>query len=137
LGLTSSSLLGSPLENPLVQGRADTDYLAAQPAFLSPQPRFEQANVLGTGVAFQDPAFASPPVKKIHSVLFVCAMNAVRSPMAEGIARYYFGKSVYVQSAGVRKGVLDGFAVAALDEIGLNMSKHSPEPSKSLKIGKV
>jgi protein-tyrosine-phosphatase len=54
-------------------------------------------------------------------------MNAVRSPMAETIARYYFGKSIYVQSAGVRKGELDGFAVAALDEMGLNMAKHAPK----------
>jgi protein-tyrosine-phosphatase len=67
------------------------------------------------------------PSRKVHSVLFSCAMNAVRSPMAETIARYYFGKSIYVQSAGVRKGELDGFAVAALDEMGLNMAKHAPK----------
>ena len=64
--------------------------------------------------------------KKIHSVLFVCAMNAVRSPMAEAIARHYFGRSIYVQSAGVRKREPDGFMVAALDEIGINASKHKP-----------
>ena len=53
-------------------------------------------------------------------------MNSVRSPMAEAIARHYFGKSIYVQSAGVRKGEPDGFAAAALDEIGIDLSKHRP-----------
>ncbi len=64
--------------------------------------------------------------KRIQSVLFVCAMNSVRSPMAEAIARHYVGKSVYVQSAGVRKGEPDGFTIAALDEIGIDLSKHKP-----------
>jgi len=64
--------------------------------------------------------------KRIHSVLFVCAMNAVRSPMAEAIARHYFGKSIYVQSAGVRKSDPDGFTASALSEIGIDGSKHKP-----------
>ncbi len=64
--------------------------------------------------------------KRVQSVLFVCAMNAVRSPMAEALARHYFGKSVYVQSAGVHKGETDGFMVAALDEIGIDAAKHRP-----------
>ena len=55
--------------------------------------------------------------KRIHSVLFVCAMNSVRSPMAEAIARHYFGKSIYVQSAGVRKSDTDGFMASILAEI--------------------
>jgi protein-tyrosine-phosphatase len=64
--------------------------------------------------------------KRVQSVLFVCAHNAVRSPMAEALARHYFGKSIYVQSAGVRPGERDPFAVAALDEIGIDGSKHKP-----------
>jgi protein-tyrosine-phosphatase len=59
-------------------------------------------------------------------------MNAVRSPMAEAIARHYFGRSIYVQSAGVRKGELDGFAVAALDEIGIDASRHKPRTLEEL-----
>src|SRR5918998_3387587 len=62
--------------------------------------------------------------RRVQSVLFVCAWNSVRSPMAEAIARHYFGKSIYVQSAGVRKGEADGFAMAALDEIGIDGKKH-------------
>jgi protein-tyrosine-phosphatase len=64
--------------------------------------------------------------KRVQSVLFVCAYNAVRSPMAEAIARHYFGKSVYVQSAGVHRGDPDGFMIATLDEIGIDASKHKP-----------
>ena len=64
--------------------------------------------------------------RPIHAVLFLCAYNAVRSPMAEAIARHYFGKSVYVQSAGIRKGEVDPFMVSALDEIGIDASRHKP-----------
>ncbi|MPZ59430.1 MAG: low molecular weight phosphatase family protein [Rhizobiales bacterium] len=46
--------------------------------------------------------------------------------MAAALCRHAFGQSVYVGSAGVRKGELDAFAVAAMQEIGLDMSKHRP-----------
>ena len=64
--------------------------------------------------------------RKLHAVLFACAYNAVRSPMAEAIARHYFGKSIYVQSAGVFKGDPDPLMVEALDEIGVDAKKHRP-----------
>jgi protein-tyrosine-phosphatase len=70
--------------------------------------------------------------KYVHAVLFACGLNAVRSPMAEAITRHYFGKSLYVQSAGVRKGELDPFAVAALDEIGIDVGKHKPRTLEEL-----
>lgn len=72
------------------------------------------------------------PPKRIHSVLFVCAMNAVRSPMAEAIARHYFGRTIYVQSAGVRKGQTDGFMISTLSEIGIDASKHKPRTLEEL-----
>jgi protein-tyrosine-phosphatase len=64
--------------------------------------------------------------RRVQSVLFVCAHNAIRSPMAEALARHYFGKSIYVQSAGVRTGETDPFMVAVLDEIGIDASRHRP-----------
>ncbi|HKH32648.1 MAG TPA: low molecular weight phosphatase family protein, partial [Beijerinckiaceae bacterium] len=64
--------------------------------------------------------------RRVQSVLFVCAHNSIRSPMAEALARHYFGKSIYCQSAGVRQGERDPFMVAALDEIGIDASKHKP-----------
>lgn len=72
------------------------------------------------------------PGKRVQSVLFLCSMNAVRSPMAEALARHYFGKSVYVQSAGVQKGETDGFMITALDEIGVDASKHRPRTLEEL-----
>jgi protein-tyrosine-phosphatase len=68
------------------------------------------------------PARASRP----QAVLFACGLNAVRSPMAAGLFRELFGKSVYVGSAGVQKGELDPFAVAAMAEIGIDIARHKP-----------
>ena len=68
-----------------------------------------------------------PKKTRVQSVLFMCNFNAVRSLAAEAIARHYFGKSIYVQSAGVRSGEpADPFMVAALDEIGIDATRHKP-----------
>ncbi len=61
-----------------------------------------------------------------HAVLFACGMNAIRSPMAAGLFRQFFGKTLYVASAGVQKGELDPFAVAAMEEIGIDITRHKP-----------
>ena len=61
-----------------------------------------------------------------QSILFVCTLNSVRSPMAEAIAKHLHGKRLYIRSAGVRAGAPDGFAIAALAERGLDMSRHEP-----------
>ena len=61
-----------------------------------------------------------------QAVLFACGMNAVRSPMAAGLFQQMFGKSVYVGSAGVQKGELDPFAVAVMEEIGIDIARHKP-----------
>jgi protein-tyrosine-phosphatase len=59
-------------------------------------------------------------------VLFACGQNAVRSPMAAGLLKHMFGRSIYAGSVGVRKGELDPFAVAAMEEIGLDIARHRP-----------
>jgi protein-tyrosine-phosphatase len=74
----------------------------------------------------------APGGRRVGAVLFACAMNAVRSPMAEAIARHYFGRSIYVQSAGARKGEPDPFTIAVLDEIGIDASKHRPRTLEEL-----
>jgi protein-tyrosine-phosphatase len=66
------------------------------------------------------------PPKRPQAVLFACGLNAVRSPMAAAMLRQMLGSSLYVASAGVRKGELDPFAVAAMDEIGLDIAAHKP-----------
>ncbi|MGO4739273.1 low molecular weight phosphatase family protein [Bosea sp. 2KB_26] len=62
----------------------------------------------------------------------MCAYNAVRSPMAEAMAKHFFGKSIYVQSAGARKGDVDKFALAVLDEIGIDAHRHKPKSIEEL-----
>ena len=67
-----------------------------------------------------------------QAVLFACGLNTVRSPMAEALFKHMFGSRVYVASAGVRKGELDPFAVAVMDEIGLDIARHRPQTFEEL-----
>jgi protein-tyrosine-phosphatase len=60
------------------------------------------------------------------AILFSCTHNAVRSPMAEGLMKYFHGRTVYVQSAGAHAGELDPFAVAVMEELGIDISRHKP-----------
>jgi len=60
------------------------------------------------------------------AVLFMCGMNSIRSPIAEAIARSALPKSVYIASAGVRRGDRDPFVDAVLDEVGLTLGRHQP-----------
>ncbi|MEO9821043.1 MAG: low molecular weight phosphatase family protein [Paracoccaceae bacterium] len=60
-----------------------------------------------------------------QSVLFCCDHNAVRSPMAEGIMKKYYGTGTYVQSVGVKNDMeIDGFSIAVCQEIGVELSRH-------------
>ena len=60
------------------------------------------------------------------AVLFACSRNAVRSPMAAAIFKHLAGARAYVESAGVRPGEPDPFAVAVMDEVGIDISGHVP-----------
>ncbi len=56
------------------------------------------------------------------SVLFACAQNSIRSPMAEKLMRHFYGRKVYVDSCGVHEGEIDPFVEAVMDEMGLDMT---------------
>jgi protein-tyrosine-phosphatase len=59
------------------------------------------------------------------SILFCCDHNAVRSPMAEGMMKKFYGRAAYIQSAGVRNDMeIDGFAIAVCQEMGIELSRH-------------
>ena len=58
------------------------------------------------------------------SLLFACSENSVRSPIAAALAKRLYGRSSYIDSAGVRASAVDGFAVQALDEIGIDVHLH-------------
>ena len=66
----------------------------------------------------------SRPSDRPLAVLFACGQNSIRSPMAQPLcSARSSAASIYVGSAGVRKGELDPFAVAVMDEIGLDISQ--------------
>ncbi|MEW9921624.1 low molecular weight phosphatase family protein [Marimonas sp. MJW-29] len=60
-----------------------------------------------------------------QSVLFCCDHNAVRSPMAEGIMKKFYGTGTYVQSVGVKNDLeIDGFSIAVCKEMDVELSRH-------------
>jgi protein-tyrosine-phosphatase len=67
-----------------------------------------------------------PRSARPQAVLFACGLNSLRSPMAAGLFRQVMGRAIYVGSAGVRKGELDPLAVAVMDELGIDISRHRP-----------
>lgn len=62
--------------------------------------------------------------KRPSSLLFVCGENALRSPMAEAMVKAWYGDAIYVDSVGLRPGGLNPFAVAIMEEIGIDISDH-------------
>ena len=69
---------------------------------------------------------AAPPSRAPQAVLFACAQNSVRSPMAASLLHQMFPQALYVRSVGVKKGELDPFAVAVMAELGQDISQHRP-----------
>ncbi|KQV83989.1 low molecular weight phosphatase family protein [Rhizobium sp. Root1220] len=61
------------------------------------------------------------------AILFMCGMNAIRSPMAEAIARSMLSANIYIRSAGVRAGERDPFVDVVLEEIGLSLGRRHPQ----------
>jgi len=60
-------------------------------------------------------------------VLFVCTHNSSRSQMAEGLLRDRYGDRYEVHSAGTNPGGVNPFAVAVMDEIGIDISGHTSD----------
>jgi len=56
------------------------------------------------------------------NILFMCVANSARSQMAEGLARHLFGDAAEVQSAGSIPWRVHPLAIAALAEIGIDIS---------------
>jgi protein-tyrosine-phosphatase len=80
------------------------------------------------------------PLSAIHpglpgAVLFFCNFNRVRSVMAEGLMKLHFGQAVFADSCGLYAGLprdtnppgADPFAVAVMDELGVDISRHRPK----------
>ena len=68
------------------------------------------------------------PVKNgVGAILFACNINAVRSAMAEAMIKVTFPGEIFVDSCGVSPGIPDGFAIAVMDEIGIDIAGHLPK----------
>ena len=70
--------------------------------------------------------------KMPKSVLFVCNMNQIRSPMAEFLTKDIFGNKIYAQSAGIYAGDEDSFMQSVMSERGINATLHEPETLEQL-----
>jgi protein-tyrosine-phosphatase len=66
------------------------------------------------------------------SVLFMCGMNSVRSPIAEHLARRMLPASTFVASAGVRAGERDPFVDMVLAEEELSLEGRQPRTIEDL-----
>lgn len=68
------------------------------------------------------------------SVLFCCDHNSIRSPIAEGMMKKFYGRTAYVQSAGVGNDMeVDGFAIAVCNEIGIQIENHRTRSFEEMK----
>lgn len=57
-------------------------------------------------------------------ILFLCVANSARSQMAEGLARAMFGNRAEVASAGSAATAVSSYAIAALRDVGIDISHH-------------
>ncbi len=62
----------------------------------------------------------------------MCGMNAVRSPMAEVLARKMLPPGTFLASAGVHKGERDPFVDAVLAEDGISLGERRPRSMDEL-----
>jgi arsenate reductase (thioredoxin) len=63
-------------------------------------------------------------MSSLKRVLILCTGNSARSQMAEGLLRDEAGDRFEVQSAGVSPGSVRPEAIQAMNEIGIDISKH-------------
>ena len=67
----------------------------------------------------------------IKSVLFVCYLNSIRSPIAEGLVRKNYS-NIDVESCGIAAGELDDLMVAIMREVSIDMSNHKSKTLNDL-----
>jgi len=61
----------------------------------------------------------------MQRVLILCTHNSARSQMAEGLLRHIAGDRFEVESAGTVETRVNPFAIAAMNEIGIDISSHA------------
>lgn len=77
-----------------------------------------------------------PPHDDRLSILFLCTGNSCRSQMAEGWARHVKLGTIEAHSAGTQPQGLNPLAVAAMAEVGVDISSHTSKSVEDLvKVG--
>lgn len=67
-------------------------------------------------------------------VLFVCVENSNRSQMSQAFAKIHGGENVEAYSAGSKpSGIVNPKAIAAMKELGYDLSKHSSKSLEAIK----
>ncbi len=61
------------------------------------------------------------------SILFACTHNMIRSPMAAAMMKDMFHEQITVDSCGINAGSSDGFTIAVMQEVGLDLADHTPK----------
>ena len=67
-------------------------------------------------------------------ILFLCTGNSARSQMAEGLMRYFRGDEFEVFSAGVKPQGVHAKAIAAMREIGVDISQQQSKHVDNLPV---
>jgi protein-tyrosine-phosphatase len=80
----------------------------------------------------ETPGACDADMRTPGAILFMCGMNAIRSPMAEAIARSILPAKIYLASAGIRAGERDPFVDIVLEEIGLSLGRRLPKTLEDL-----
>ncbi len=70
-------------------------------------------------------------------LLFLSAVNAARSQMAEGLAKVMLGEHSSVQSAGTDPGVVHPLAVEAMKDVSIDITAQTSKPIEDIDIRQV
>ncbi len=70
------------------------------------------------------------------SVLFVCNLNRVRSPMAAGLTRKLYGNAVKVESCGLQPSdAIDPMVAVVMQEVGVDLFDYQPKSFAEMPVG--
>lgn len=71
------------------------------------------------------------------NILFMCMANSARSQMAEGLARKILGARAVIQSAGACASHVHPYAIAVMNEIGIDIRGHRSKSAHEIDFAKV
>lgn len=66
-------------------------------------------------------------MRNLKRVLFICTGNSARSQMAEGLLRHLGNGEYEVASAGTKPSRVNTFAIKAMAEKGIDISRHTSD----------